>query len=157
MKTLIAMLFLIPVSVFGEKSSWADLLPPHIEILSGLEELSKEGKYGEIYDLLGSDYRSLTTRSTFIRISEEVEWVLVDSAFGTFSERKNSRIADAPVRGTTKVGKIRHHVDAVAFFIKEEGVWRMWNFPFAKNHLLDRPGPVSQLYKKEANRVGGGN
>ena len=124
------------VAVMLAYSQTLDELLPQLTLMERLEQLSQEKKYGEIFDSMASDYRNDVSRESWIRKSEELGWTVTKARIGTFSEYGG--FADAPVRSDTIVGRKVHHIDAVAYFVREDGVWKLWSFPFVDPELPNR-------------------
>lgn len=131
-----------------------DGLPPHFEILDRLEKLSREKKYAEIFDSLASDYRNDVSREFWVKTSEELGWVITKARVGTFYQ--NEDFADAPVRSDTIIGRKILGIDAVAYFVREDGKWKLWNFPFVNPHLPNRlrwPPPFEKKSNSDGSAV----
>lgn len=136
MKVALAAIFLFIVPTIHGSDLLKDVFHG-LDLIERIERLSREKRYGDIYDGLSRDYRESVPRHLFVKKSEELGWTLVDAQIGTLAI--NGELADAPVRGTTKIGRNILRIDVVAYLVKEDGEWRFWNFPFVPSHLLDRP------------------
>lgn len=130
------LLLFLCITTLSASAQSLDALLPQMAIMEQLEKLSREKKYAEILDSLAADYRNDVSREYWLKKSEELGWVITKARIGTFSQ--NGDFADAPVRSETIVGKKVLRVDAVAYFVRENGVWRLWNFPFVDPHLPNR-------------------
>jgi len=133
-------LFLISVclctSIFAAESVLDELLP-QLGAIERLEQLSKERRYGEIFDTLSSEYRRGVDRESWVKRSTELGWIIEKIQVGTLAE--NGDFADAPVKAETLIDRKKLHIHAVVYLVREDGVWRLWNFPFAPAYLMDRP------------------
>ncbi len=109
------------------------LVGKQVSLVLKIEALSVSGNYGDIYELLGTDYRSVVTKETFVRVSKDTPWTLTKVQVGTLYEYP--RTAYLPVRGIVSFGDKRERVDSVHFFVKEEKEWKLQNFPFLGHRL----------------------
>ncbi|MBI5426603.1 MAG: hypothetical protein HZA32_21205 [Opitutae bacterium] len=123
----------------------ADPLPDHLFILQNLQKLSQQKRYGDILDCMSADYRNAVSREHWIKQSESLGWVMTKARLGTFTV--NGNFADASVRCDTVIGTRVIHIEAVAYFVREGGAWKFWNFPFVPMEIPDRlswPPPFTQ-------------
>jgi hypothetical protein len=110
---------------------------PQLGVVDRLEQLSKERRYAEIFDSLSIEYRRGVDRESWVKRSTELGWIIAKTQVGTVAE--NGEFADAPVKAETLVDRKKLHIHAVVYLMREDGVWRLWNFPFAPAYLMDRP------------------
>jgi hypothetical protein len=145
----LALILFICIGALSASAQSLDELIPQLGILDRLEKLSQEKKYAEILDSLAADYRNGVSREYWLRKSEEIGWVITKARIGTVAQ--NGDFADAPVQSETIIGKKVLRIHAVAYFVRENGVWKLWNFPFVDPHLPNRlqwPPP----YEKKPNQ-----
>ena len=102
-----------------------------------IELLSQEGKYEEIFDSLGSEYRALIEKHRFAETSRRIRWKMTKTQIGTVNAGPDASYA--PIRSETIRGRQTSIIDSVIFFVRENGKWRLWNLPFATPDLPDRP------------------
>ena len=137
MITRVLSIFVLMVSVAGASDSVLDELLPQLGAVERLEKLSQEKRYAEIFDGMSSEYRRGIDRDSWVRRSTELGWVISKIQVGTVAE--NGDFADAPVKAETLVDRKKLHIHSVIYLVREGGVWRLWNFPFAPAYLVDRP------------------
>jgi hypothetical protein len=111
------------------------LLGEQVGLVEKLEALSQKGEYAEIHTLLAAGYRSVVGRDQFVSISKASSWKITQLRFGTIST--HARVAYMPVRATVTADSKTLEIDSVVFFVKQESVWKLQNFPFLPARLPD--------------------
>lgn len=119
----------------GIAQDLGDLLGDQYALIESVKDLSSNRDYEEVYDVLSRDYRSVVGELVFVDTLSEKSWFIESFSLGRISEYGN--FAFAPVRAVSRVGRREIRIDTVAFFIKEENQWKLYNFPFMAPHLPD--------------------
>jgi hypothetical protein len=141
MRMLVPMLLVclasFAVSMFGrdDTPSWVD---EEVVLVYNIKRLAADGKYDDVYNLLSSEYKQGIQRDKFVDILRRNCWEVSSVEVGKCYRYKCRSYA--PVRSVSTFGKIELRADAVIFFVNENGVWRVDNFPFVDPYIPDHVG-----------------
>ncbi|MBN1404025.1 MAG: hypothetical protein JW942_06110 [Opitutales bacterium] len=140
--------FLMLVLLFMPCSMLArvfDLGEPY-NTLDDFDDIVNAGRYGDVYSMMSTSYRSVVSREYFCELLNEGSWKIVSWRFGSISPRKT--YGYVPVLLKSEYGGGGVHVHSVLFLIKEDNVWKFDNFPFLPPYVMEYGQLPSALNKE---------